>query len=153
MRSSRYERLVLGACPSSIIPTIAYEITRRIPEIERLIALTATNDLWIFDLSLDEQMKKLIVEPLQAASNMKGNSYQFPQLFLIHGLEDCNDEDFQELFLRAFGKSLTRLQQCTPQKLLLLGRHTAHLWECFSKPEMREIVRHRLLPVSQDVVV
>jgi len=153
MRSSRYERLVLGACPSSIIPTIAYEITRRIPEIERLIALTATNNLWIFDLSLDEQMKKLVVEPLQAASNIKGNSYQFPQLFLIHGLKDCNDEDFQELFLLAFGKSLTRLQQCTSQKLLLLGRHTAHLWECFSKPEMREIVQHRLLPVSQDVVV
>lgn len=141
---------------SSIIPTIAFEITRRFPEVKIPIALTATNDLWIFDLSLDEQMKKLVVEPLQAASNIvkkDSESYRFPQLFLIHGLEDCHDEDFQELFLYAFGKSLTQLQQYIPHKLILLGRHTAHLQDCFSKPEMEKIVRHRLLPVSQDVVV
>ena len=140
--------------PSSIIPTIAYELTRRIPEIEIPIALTAANDLWIFDLSLDEQMKKLIVDPLQAASNIrKEGSHKFPQLFLIHGLEDCDDDDFQELFLRAFWKSLTLLQKCIPQKLIVLGRRSPHLRECFSKPEMHGIVRHRPLPVSQDVVV
>jgi len=130
------------------IPTIAYELARRIPEIENPIALMAAKDLWIFDLSLDEQMKKLIVDPLQEASIIiKGNPYRFPQLFLIHGLEDCDDNDFQELFLRAFGKSLTLLQQSIPQKLILLGRHTAHVQECFERPEMRGVVQHRPLPV------
>ena len=139
--------------PSSIIPTIAYDITRRIPEIEIPIALTAAKHLEIFDMSLDEQMKKLIVDPLQAAWDInEGGSHKFPQLFLIHGLEDCDDDDFQELFLRAFRKSLTLLQQCIPQKLIVLGRHSAHLRECFSKPEMQGIVRHRPLPMSQDVV-
>ena len=133
--------------PSGIIPTLAYQLTRHIPEIEMPIALTAANDLCIFDLSLDEQMKKLIVDPLLALSK----PCKLPQLFLIHALEDCDDDDFQELFLRAFGKSLTLLQQQSiPQKLMLLGRHTAQLVKCFLEPEMQEIVRHRLLPVSQD---
>jgi hypothetical protein len=133
---------------SGIIPTLAYQLTRHIPEIEMPIALTAANDHYIFDLSLDEQMKKLIVDPLLALSK----TCQIPQLFLIHALEDCDDDDFQELFLRAFGKSLTLLQQQSiPQKLMLLGRHTAQLGKFFLEPEMQEIVRHRLLPVSQDV--
>ena len=133
--------------PRSIIPTIAYGLTRRIPEIQMPIALTAANDLWIFDLSLEEQMEKLIVDPLQTAP--KGHLHNIPQLFLIHGLEDCNDDDFQELFLHAFGKSLILLQKSLiPQKLLLLGRQTTHLRTCFEKPDMQEMVRHCLLPVS-----
>ena len=136
--------------PCSIIPTIAYELTRRVPEIKVPIALTAANDLWIFDLSLEEQMEKLIVCPLQNAPT--GHLNNTPRLFLIHGLEDCNDDDFQELFLDAFGKSLLLLQQSLiPQKLLFLGRHTTSLQTYFLKPEMQEMVRHCPLPMSQDV--
>jgi hypothetical protein len=116
--------------------------------------LTAEKDPWVFDRSLDEQIKSLLVDPLRTTFAACENSQKFPRLFLIHGLEDCEDDAFQELFLRAFGKALTVLQQShiqIPQKLLLLGKHTTHLRGCFSTAGLREIVRLRVLPVSQDV--
>ena len=137
----------------SIIPTLALQLARRIPELEAHIAWTTVNDPWIFKLSLDEQMEKLLVNPLQAASYIcEGKSHEFPKLFLIHSLEDCEDAVFQELFLRAFGKTLTLLQKsCIPQRLMLLGRHTSHIQDCFSTAGLHEIVRFCPLPISQDV--
>lgn len=134
----------------SIIPTLALQIAHSIVEVEAPIARTAGNDPWIFVLSLEEQLQRLIVDPLQAASEICEG--KLPRLFLIHALEDCEDDDFQELFLQAFGKALVSMQQSRiPQKLMLLGKHTPRLRECFSTVGLQEIVRLRPLPVSQDV--
>jgi hypothetical protein len=143
----------VGGDTQSIIPTLSLQLTHHIPELETPIALTAVNDPLIFARSLDEQMKSLLVDPLQAAFTVcEENSHKFPRLFLIHGFEDCEDDAFQKSFLQAFGKALTALQQSgIPQKLMLLGPHTAHLRECFSTAGLQEIARLSLLPVSQDV--
>jgi hypothetical protein len=138
----------VGSGPRSIIPTLASGLMRFIPELKVPIALTAVKDPWIFTLSLDEQIKKLLVDPLRAAS---GDSNKLPRLFLIHALEDCEDAVFQELFLQAFGRALTLLRRSgIPQKLIVLGRHTTHLRKCFSTAGLQDIVRLRLLPISQD---
>jgi hypothetical protein len=143
----------VGEYTQSIIPTISLQLTYNIPELETPFAFTALDNPWIFTRTLDEQMKSLLVDPLQAAFTVcEEKSHKFPRLFLIHGFEDCEDDAFQELFLQAFGKALTVLQQSgIPQKLMLLGRHTPHLRKCFSMAGLQEKTRLRVLPVSQDV--
>jgi hypothetical protein len=139
-----------GEDTQKIIPTLSLQLTHHDPELEARIAWTAAKDPWILTRSLDEQIESLLVGPLRTA--FTANSQRLPRLFLIHGLEDCEDDDFQALFLQAFGKALTVLQRGhIPQKLLLLGRHTAHLEKIFSTAGLQEIARLRILPVSQDV--
>ncbi len=133
-----------------IIPTLAYQLARNIPQTKMPIAHIVADDHWLFHLSLQEQIRKLLIAPLQSASDLYEKKQRCaPKLFLIHGLEDCDDEDPLD-FLGAFMDGLRLMQHNVPQKLLVLGRRAAQLQECFSRPGVQENVYLRSLPVSRD---
>ena len=122
------------AYPSFVIPTIAYQLARSIPEVEAFIEHTLANDVSIFNLKVQDQIAKLVIEPLKHTSESLA---QLPQrtsanVIVVHALEDCNNDDFQLAFLEEFLHGLASIE-ATPysQRLLLLGRSTDHVRECF----------------------
>ena len=124
-----------GAYPL-VIPTIAYQLVRNIPEVEACIEHTLANDVSIFNLKVQDQVAKLVIEPLKHISESVAKLPQRTNanVILIHALEDCDNDDLQMAFLEEFLHGLASIE-VTPysQRLLLLGRSTDHLRKCFSK--------------------
>src|SRR6266508_2271536 len=57
-----------AAYPSFVIPTIAYQLMRNIPEAEACVEHILTNDVSIFNLKVQDQVAKLVIEPLKRTS-------------------------------------------------------------------------------------
>ena len=125
-----------AAYPSYVVPTIAYQLGQNIPEIEAMVTRTLTHDVSIFNLTVHEQIAKLIIKPLKLASESLA---QVPlmasaNVIVVHGLEDCNSVDFQMVFLDAVISGLASIEEIPfSQKLLVLGRPTDRLRECLSR--------------------
>jgi len=120
-----------------IIPTITHQLAQRIPEAKALIE-AAAHSTALFRWAPKEQIKQLIVNPLQEASP-SSLSARRRKFILIHGLEHCN-ETFQELFIGHLLDALGLVIKQTkfPHRLLLLGRPTNNLRRYFSgRPDVR----------------
>ena len=119
---------------ASILPTIVYQLSQNIPLAKDHIAHAVATDPNIFTLTITQQVKKLVTEPLTKASETCTEPTIASRLILIHGLEDCNcDVDFQESFLESFSHALVSIQDLAfSHKLLILGLYTDQLDECFS---------------------
>ena len=129
---------------SSVIPSIAFQLAENIAPARSAILQAIINDPTIFNsaLRVKAQMRKLIIDPLLKASESRPISHS--NLILIHALEDCDDQyNFQESFLDAFSQGLEMLKPKLPLKLLVLGRHTTHLSDCFAKLAGRSMVLRR----------
>ncbi len=113
----------------TVIPTIACQLAQHIPEARALIG-AAADDTSLFRLAMKEQIRKLIVNPLQAASQSSLSAGR-RKFILIHGLEDC-DETFQILFIGYLSDALDSIKDTQfPHRLLLLGRPTNNLRKYF----------------------
>ena len=142
------------AYPFSVAPTIAYQLVQKIPEIEAIVAGTLMRDSTILNLKVDEQIAKLVVEPLKEVSK---SSKQLPlkaNVIVVHGLEDC---DFQTMFLDAAINGLSSIEPIPfSQRLLVLGRSTDRLQECFLKLSEQVLQRpvhvQRLWTREQDII-
>ena len=138
---------------ASVIPSIAYQLAENIPPARGYILHTIRNDPATFDLrlSLQAQMKKLITDPLWKAFESRATSHS--NIILIHALEDCEDEDFQESLLDAFSQAQKVLEPKLALKLLVLGQHTAHLSDCFARLAGRSMVLRRPIDSGHWLVV
>jgi len=122
--------------PSLVVPTIAYQLAQNIPEVEACIAHTLARHVSIFNLKVQDQVAKLVIEPLKHASE---SLEQLPErasanVIVVHALDDCGNHDFQIMFLEEFLHGLASIEAIPySQRLLLLGRPTDHLRECFLK--------------------
>jgi len=123
-----------ATCSSLVVPTIAYQLVQNIPEVAACIAGTLAHQVSIFNLRVQDQVTKLVIEPLRHASE---SLEQLPQkasanVIVVHALEDCDNPDFQMIFLEEFLRGLASIEAIPySQRLLLLGRSTDHLRECF----------------------
>jgi len=94
------------------------------------------NDISIFDLKVQDQVAKLVIEPLKRTSE---SLQQLPQrasanVIIVHALEHCDNPDFQMMFLEEFLHGLASIEAIPySQRLLILGQPTDHLRECFLK--------------------
>ncbi len=94
--------------PGSLVATIAYQISTRIPQITTSLEAAITRDPRIFDKSLETQINTLIVGPLQdiVASGFFTDHLSSPRLVLIDGLDECNNEIHRSSVLRAIARAL-----------------------------------------------
>jgi len=126
---------------TSIVPTIAYQLAQTIPHAKEAIARVAQDNI-IFTSANREQVSKLIVEPLL----MAGGSPSGHKLILIHGLEDCEDEDFQTSLLDNLAHALASMETTSsPPRLLVIGRYTDRLQECFLKLVSSSILSRKII--------
>ncbi len=129
-----------------VIPTLAYQLTQSRPEVRTHVGQAVAQDNSIFNLEIETQLRKLLCDPLLAVSEsgvMKPQGIG-PDVFLIHGLENYNEDYFQSPFLQDFVDVLHLVRATnTPHRLLIIGRHTSFLQSCTSKPNMRQTILER----------
>ncbi len=135
---------------SYVIPTIAYQLAQSRSEVRAYVGQAVPHDSSIFNLEIETQLRKLLCDPLLAASEsgimkMEG----IPNVFLIHGLENYNEDHFQSPFLQDFVDVLHLVRASNiPHRLLVIGRHSSSLQSCTSKPNMRQTILERPIMAS-----
>lgn len=128
-----------------VIPTLAHQLAVSRPEVQEHIGRAVAHDGSIFNLEIETQLKKLLCRPVLVASNSSLLKTQgIPNVFLIYGLENYSENNFQSPFLQDFVDVLHSFRaHKLPHRLLIIGRHTSFLQSCISKLYMRQIVLER----------
>lgn len=86
-----------------LIPTLAYQLTQLFPSARQVIDPILLHDPLIFKKSLQVQLHSLLVQPLRhlvQLGDVSGAPYT-PRVFLIDGLDECNDATQQQAIIQA----------------------------------------------------
>jgi len=112
------------------VATIAHQITLSIPASRELIAAAVDYNPFIFEQSIDVQLSKLIIEPLEQLFS-DGIIFDIsPLVIIIDGLDECQGGDVQSSIIKslvtAFRHSSIRI------RILIASRPEVHLQSAFN---------------------
>ncbi|KAF9043256.1 hypothetical protein BJ165DRAFT_233304 [Panaeolus papilionaceus] len=86
------------------VTTIAYQLSQTMPALRSYIEHAILNDSSVFDVTLREQVFKLIIKPLEALRNDQRNqnaTCALPRIIVVDGLDECKEERGQQQVLDA----------------------------------------------------
>jgi len=107
----------------SVFPTLAFQLAQRYSSFRSsLIPLLQSNPDIIYE-SLQDQMNKLLVEPLQSAC--------LSTVIVIDALDECNDEDPESAILLVLGQSISEIPRV---KFFVTSRPETHIMTGFRGP-------------------
>lgn len=117
-----------GMDPTSLLPTLAHELTQRVPETRPFIAGAIERDISILDRNVSVQLQKLIVEPCEAL----GSSMTRTVVIIIDGLDQYGGlrESFQSEVVIQFGLALESWK-AFPLRILMTSRFTVNMRAAF----------------------
>ncbi|KAF7977235.1 hypothetical protein HWV62_4337 [Athelia sp. TMB] len=108
------------------ITTLAYHLTLALPEIKEAIESALRNDPRIPSLSTQQQLRKLIIDPLLAHAKEPSTRI----VFIVDALDECNDREDMSEFILILAKVLS--EQPLPVKWFLTSRGEEHIHRAFS---------------------
>ena len=126
-----------------IFPTLAFQLAQKYPVFRSsLIPLLQSNPDVIHE-SLQEQMQKLLVEPLISAD--------ISTVIVIDALDECKDEDPEPAILLVLGQSVSRIPGV---KFIITSRPEMHIMSGFRGPLLKEktdvFILHNVEPHTID---
>jgi hypothetical protein len=86
---------------SKFIPTIAMQLATRIPSLRKHLSASLEKHQEIISLSLTDQWKHLIIEPLK---NLESHLRQARLLIVVDALDECDGDDDVRSILRLFSE-------------------------------------------------
>ncbi|KAF9644727.1 hypothetical protein BDM02DRAFT_877745, partial [Thelephora ganbajun] len=110
-----------------IFPTIAVQLARKYIEFRSIFVPLVQSDPAIIDESLYDQMKKLIVEPLEESA--------ISTVIVIDALDECKDEEPASAILTVLGQFVSEIPKV---KFFLTGRPEPRIREGFRIPLLAE---------------
>jgi len=115
---------------SRFVSTIAYQIARALPAICQLIETAVEADPMIFQQSVDVQLAKLIIEPMQHLHSTGFDFKASPFVIIIDGLDECQGNDIQSGLV----KSLAAAFRHSPFRIrvLIASRPEVYLQSIFN---------------------
>ena len=106
-----------------IFPTLAIQLARRYPKFRSILVPLIQSDPGIAYESLYDQMKKLIVLPLNKSGILT--------VIIIDGLDECEDEEPTSTILSILGRLVTKIPKV---KFFITGRPGPRISEGFRLP-------------------
>jgi len=125
---------------SGLIATLIYQLLLHIPETRNYIAEKIAVDISILDSSWETQLDALLVQPLVAVAKNGFPQDARPRLFIIDGLDECDDKT-QCIVVESFTAALQKIPQNIPHKLLFSSRSESHLVSICRIPPISAHVR------------
>ncbi|KAF5309459.1 hypothetical protein D9619_012452 [Psilocybe cf. subviscida] len=116
--------------PSPLVVTLVHQIILLYPSLRDPVATVLLTNPLILDSILEDQLRQLIVTPLQVAR--QSSSSYLPPLLLIDGLDECESENkySQRQILHAFDKVLA--ERPCPFRLLVATRDESQIRGSFN---------------------
>ena len=130
----------------SIFPTLAVQLARKYPRFRSILVPLIQSDPGISHESLYNQMKKLIVGPLQES--------KISTIIVIDALDECKDEEPASAILSVLGKSIPEVPKV---KFFLTGRPEPRIQTGFRLPLLAAItdvfILHEIEPglINSDI--
>ena len=117
------------------VATIAYQMARAIPDMRHFIESAINCDPMIFQQSIETQLTKLVVEPLQQLQLSGFNFADCPFLIIVDGLNECSGNNVQAGIVKslaaAFHHSPFRI------RLLISSRPEVYLQTVFNSSSLQ----------------
>jgi len=124
----------------SVIATLAYNITRSIPESYHIISTTIEKDPHIFQRPFAHQFEQLILEPFHQLSQQ---GVVHPTIIVIDGLDECLNNEERTILLHAISR--TAGQYSALPKFLITSRPEVPITRDFNTTPVIEVsARHSL---------
>ncbi|TFK32913.1 hypothetical protein BDQ12DRAFT_581773, partial [Crucibulum laeve] len=111
-----------------LIATIAHQLIQAIPQLEKPIIEAVESDSALFSLSLQVQIRRLLVNPILEDS---------PQLIILDGLDECENPEIQKLILTEILEALMTFS--IPLCFLVASRPELALREAFNTGIMQKL--------------
>jgi len=112
------------------VATVAYQIARAIPALRPLVENAVDIDPMIFQQSVDVQLAKLIIDPIQLLHSTGFDFKGSPFVIIIDGLDECRGNDIQSGLVKslvaAFHHSPFRI------RILIASRPEVYLQSTFN---------------------
>ena len=115
---------------SRFVATIIYQIALAIPIARQYIEAVVEFNPRIFDQSIDTQLAKLILEPLQRLHSTGFDFQNCPFVIIIDGLDECQGNAVQSGLVKSLVTAFHRLPLRT--RILVASRPEIHLQTIFS---------------------
>jgi len=109
-----------------IFPTLAFQLARRYPGFRSSFIPLLQSDPDVVHESLQDQMQKLLVEPLRSAD--------VSTVIMIDALDECRDEDPESAILLVLGESVRDIPRV---KFFITSRPETHIMTGFRGPLLR----------------
>ena len=116
-----------------IFPTLAIQLARKYPNFRSSLIPLLQSDPDVVHESLQDQMHKFIIKPLQSAG--------ISTVIVIDALDECKDKDPESALLLVLGRSVSKVPRV---KFFITSRPEAHIVSGFRGP---------LLEASTDVFI
>ncbi|KAF9473459.1 hypothetical protein BDN70DRAFT_965091 [Pholiota conissans] len=119
-----------------IVPTLAYQLSRSIPEMEDPLLTTIERDPVIFSRSLASQMKALVVGPLTSVQVPSR-----PRVIIIDGIDECGPDDkAHREILHVLGRTAFELRNL-PILFFLASRPEYEIRTAFQQDPLRSLTK------------
>ncbi|KAF9043155.1 hypothetical protein BJ165DRAFT_227121 [Panaeolus papilionaceus] len=107
------------------VATIAYQLTEVVPGLKRYVEQVVLNRPSVFDLTLSEQVRALIIDPLKELQlEWAGHGSApcaLPKVIIVDGLDECKEESGQTQVLEVIA-TLVSYQDIFPCLVFLASR-------------------------------
>jgi hypothetical protein len=114
------------------IPTLADQLTLSIPDAKSSIQTVREKDHTIFGQSLDDQLQKLIINPVLS------NTPPSRMVVVVDALDECEDKDDIVVFIEALLRASR--ERRLPFRFFVTGRAENHIVQSFSAPGANSVM-------------
>ncbi|KAJ7721883.1 hypothetical protein B0H16DRAFT_1431611, partial [Mycena metata] len=116
----------------ALFTTLAYQLALNNQDLKPLISENVQIDPSIVAREMKVQLHKLIIEPCQSLTNSR------PAIFLLDGLDECQDEHTHQKILRLIGNAVA---QCpTRIRVLVASRPETHIRETMEESSFNGLI-------------
>jgi hypothetical protein len=122
---------------SRFVATIAYQLSRHIPQMEEHLLTAIERDPIIFSLSLSTQMRVLVIDPLKLAAP----SLSTAMFAIVDGVDECGPERQSQSELLHLLASLASEFQDFPIIFLIASRPEYEIREAFNENPLNPLTK------------
>jgi hypothetical protein len=135
--------------PRTVIPSLAYQLAVNVPDYGNLLGHAIARDPSIFQKTLREQLRRLIVEPFTLLQTKGHKITRKPPVIILDGLDECQGIEAQCEIVEMIGEVI-RLKKDLPLLWLIASRPEPHLQYIFSRADFSIDCNKEVLLIDAD---
>lgn len=128
-----------------LVPTLAFEMLQQMPHTRDLVCSPTAKNPLIFSAPLERQIRTIILPAIIAPFPASQETAPGPMLFIIDGLDECNDTGMQQSIIQSFISLLAETTTTIRHKILIVSRPESHIVSTFSASGLARNVHHLCL--------
>lgn len=120
--------------PDHVIPTLAHQLARKLPEYKQIISHRLADDPTIVEKNRRTQFRELIIEPFRLLATQKPSIIREPLIIILDGLDECNGAGAQCELIELISNHARTFRE-SPLLWMIISRPEWHFSYLLTEPE------------------